>query len=207
MGLLTIIKKNRQKEKEMRILFLGLDNAGKTTILKKLNGEDIMGISPTLGFNIKTFVHGKYTLNIWDVGGQRTLRPYWRNYFEQTDALVWVVDSGDRMRMQDCKEELHSLLQEDRLAGASLLVFANKQDIQGSMSSLEIRDALDLQSIQSHQWRILPCSAMTGQNLVEGLDWVVGEVASRLYYSSTDAATGSWKSDGGPQSAQAAALQ
>lgn len=59
MGLLTIIRKNRQKEKEMRILFLGLDNAGKTTILKKLNGEDIMSVSPTLGFNIKTFVHGK----------------------------------------------------------------------------------------------------------------------------------------------------
>ncbi len=51
--------------------------------------------------------------NIGDVGGQRTLRPYWRNYFEQTDALVWVVDSGDRMRMQDCKQELHSLLLED----------------------------------------------------------------------------------------------
>ncbi|KAI9063503.1 GTP-binding protein [Trametes sanguinea] len=194
MGLLTIIRKNRQKEKEMRILFLGLDNAGKTTILKKLNGEDIMGISPTLGFNIKTFVHGKYTLNIWDVGGQRTLRPYWRNYFEQTDALVWVVDSGDRMRMQDCKEELHSLLQEDRLAGASLLIFANKQDIQGSMSSAEIRNALDLQSIKSHHWRILPCSAVTGQNLVEGLDWVVEDVANRLYYSTTASATGRWQS-------------
>ncbi|KAG5643583.1 ADP-ribosylation factor-like protein 2 [Asterophora parasitica] len=160
MGLLTIIRKNRQKEKEMRILFLGLDNAGKTTILKKLNGEDIRGISPTLGFNIKTFAHGKYTLNIWDVGGQRTLRPYWRNYFEQTDAIVWVVDSTDRMRMADCKEELHALLTEDvgpvphrapfsfiilicrisqRLAGASLLVFANKQDLQGSLSAAEIQ--------------------------------------------------------------------
>jgi ADP-ribosylation factor-like protein 2 len=90
-----------------------LDNAGKTTILKKLNGEDIASVSPTLGFNIKTFTHKKYTLNIWDVGGQRTLRPYWRNYFEQTDALVWVVDSSDRLRMKDCKEELHSLLLED----------------------------------------------------------------------------------------------
>ncbi|KAI0773706.1 ADP-ribosylation factor family-domain-containing protein [Fomes fomentarius] len=197
MGLLTIIRKNRQKEKEMRILFLGLDNAGKTTILKKLNGEDIMGISPTLGFNIKTFVHDKYTLNIWDVGGQRTLRPYWRNYFEQTDALVWVVDSGDRMRMQDCKEELHSLLLEDRLAGASLLIFANKQDIQGSMSSAEIRDAIDLNSIKSHQWRILPCSAMTGQNLLEGLDWVVNDVANRIYYGTTAAAADTWHTAGG----------
>ncbi|XP_006459794.1 GTP-binding protein [Agaricus bisporus var. bisporus H97] len=184
MGLLTIIRKNRQKEKEMRILFLGLDNAGKTTILKKINGDDIKSVSPTLGFNIKTFAHGKYTLNIWDVGGQRTLRPYWRNYFEQTDALVWVVDSGDRMRMKDCKEELHSLLTEDRLAGASLLVFANKQDLQGSMTDEEIRQALDLDSIKSHNWRIWACSAVTGKNLISGLDWVVNDVAGRLYYSS-----------------------
>ncbi|KAJ3570160.1 hypothetical protein NP233_g4592 [Leucocoprinus birnbaumii] len=203
MGLLTIIRKNRQKEKEMRILFLGLDNAGKTTILKKLNGEDIMSVSPTLGFNIKTFAHGKFhptppsfyrhrsswisELNIrhrlGDVGGQRTLRPYWRNYFEQTDALVWVVDSGDRMRMRDCKDELHSLLTEDRLAGASLLVFANKQDLQGSMTDAEIRQALELDSIKSHNWRIWPCSAVTGENLVSGLDWVVNDVAGRLYYS------------------------
>jgi len=183
MGLLTIIRKNRLKEKEIRILFLGLDNAGKTTILKKLNDEDITSVSPTLGFNIKTFVHGRYTLNIWDVGGQRTLRPYWRNYFEQTDALVWVVDSGDRLRLDDCKEELHSLLLEDRLAGASLLVFANKQDIQGSMTDNEIQQALDLPAIKSHQWSIISCSAVTGYNLMEGLNWVVGEVASRLYYS------------------------
>lgn len=169
----------------MRLLFLGLDNAGKTTILKKLNGEDISSISPTLGFNIKTFAHGKYTLNIWDVGGQRTLRPYWRNYFEQTDALVWVVDSGDRARMQDCKQELHSLLTEDRLAGASLLVFANKQDLQGSMTDAEICDSLDLHSITTHRWKIWSCSAVTGENLVSGLDWVVNDVAERLYYSST----------------------
>ncbi|GAW06960.1 GTP-binding protein [Lentinula edodes] len=158
----------------------GLDNAGKTTILKKLNGEDIMNTSPTLGFNIKTFVHGKYTLNIWDVGGQRTLRPYWRNYFEQTDALVWVVDSGDRMRMSDCRDELNSLLLEDRLAGASLLVFANKWDLQGSMNDSQIRDALDLSSIKSHHWKILSCSAVTGENLVDGLNWVVDDVAKRL---------------------------
>ncbi|KAI6035637.1 GTP-binding protein [Pisolithus orientalis] len=165
MGLLTIIRKSRRKEKEMRILFLGLDNAGKTTILKKISGEDISSISPTLGFNIKTFVHRSYTLNIWDVGGQRTLRPYWRNYFEQTDAIVWVVDSSDRVRIQDCKEELHNLLQEDRLTGASLLL-------------------LGLSGIKSHHWKISPCSAVTGYNLIAGLDWVVEDVARRLYYSS-----------------------
>ncbi|KAH8088454.1 ADP-ribosylation factor family-domain-containing protein [Filobasidium floriforme] len=184
MGLLTIIRKNRLKEKEMRILFLGLDNAGKTTILKKLNGEDISTVSPTLGFNIKSFGYKGYTLNVWDVGGQRTLRPYWRNYFEATDAVVWVVDSSDRLRTKDCQEELKGLLQEERLAGATLLIFANKQDIPGSMSLADIRDALDLPSIQSHRWLVQPCSAYTGDKLVDGLDWLVQDVADRVYYSS-----------------------
>ncbi|KEP55694.1 putative GTP-binding ADP-ribosylation factor-like protein Arl2 [Rhizoctonia solani 123E] len=182
MGLLTIIRKNKMKEREMRILFLGLDNAGKTTILKRLKGQDVMSTSPTLGFEISTITYGKYLLNIWDVGGQRTLRPYWRNYFEQTDVLVWVVDSGDRLRMDDCREELHALLQEQRLAGATLLVFANKQDITGSMSDAEIKEALDLPAIRSHHWKIQPCSAVTGENVQAGLEWAVSDVAQRVYW-------------------------
>ncbi|KAM8929346.1 ADP-ribosylation factor-like protein 2 isoform 2-T2 [Lycaon pictus] len=113
MGLLTILKKMKQKERELRLLMLGLDNAGKTTILKKFNGEDIDTISPTLGFNIKTLEHRGFKLNIWDVGGQKSLRSYWRNYFESTDGLIWVVDSADRQRMQDCQRELQSLLVEE----------------------------------------------------------------------------------------------
>jgi len=84
--------------------------------------------------------------------------------------------------MQDCKEELHSLLQEDRLAGASLIILANKQDIAGAMSDVEIREALDLRSIRTHNWKIMPCSAVTGQNVVEALEWVVNDVAGRIYY-------------------------
>ncbi|KLO17472.1 ARF/SAR superfamily [Schizopora paradoxa] len=185
MGFLSTVRKIRRQERQMRVLFLGLDNAGKTTILKNISGEDVLSVSPTLGFNIKTLVFDQYTLNIWDVGGQKTLRPYWRNYFESTDAVVWVVDSVDRLRIPDCKEELHKLLQEDRLAGASLLVFANKQDIQGSMTDEEIKEALDLPSIKSHNWKIWPCSARTGENLKTGLDWIVKDVARRLYYSTT----------------------
>lgn len=113
MGLLTILKKVKQKEREVRILMLGLDNAGKTTVVKKFNGEDIDLISPTLGFNIKTLEYRGFKLNIWDVGGQTSLRSYWRNYFEQTDGLIWVVDSADRMRLRDCKAELQALLQQE----------------------------------------------------------------------------------------------
>ncbi|KAI8967279.1 ADP-ribosylation factor-like protein 2-like protein [Mycotypha africana] len=184
MGLMTILRKNRQNEKEIRILMLGLDNAGKTTILKRINGEPIDTISPTLGFNIKTLEHENYKLNIWDVGGQRSIRSYWRNYFEQTDALIWVVDSADRLRLQDCKTELFNLLlKEEKLAGATILVLANKQDLAGSLSDQEIRQMLELDSIKAsqHHWAIFPCSAVTGDNLLKGMDWVVNDVASRIY--------------------------
>ncbi|KAH6563968.1 hypothetical protein BASA50_003758 [Batrachochytrium salamandrivorans] len=182
MGLLTILKKLKAKEKETRILMLGLDNAGKTTILKRINGEDISTISPTLGFNIQTIEHKGYKLNIWDVGGQKSIRSYWRNYFEQTDGLVWVVDSADRPdRMEDCKRELKELLKEERLAGASLLIFANKQDLSTALTFKEIAEMLDLNSILTHHWHIEGCSAVTGGNLLNGIDWIVDDIASRIF--------------------------
>ena len=181
MGLLSILRKLKDKEKDVRILMLGLDNAGKTTILKKFNGEDINSISPTLGFNIKTLEHKGYNLNIWDVGGQKSLRSYWRNYFETTDGLIWVVDSADKRRLQDCKKELHTLLQEERLLGATLLVFANKQDLPGALAAEEIKYALGLEKIKSHHWQIVWCSAVTGENLLAGMDWLLQDVSSRIF--------------------------
>ncbi|XP_021562113.1 ADP-ribosylation factor-like protein 2 isoform X2 [Carlito syrichta] len=155
MGLLTILKKMKQKERKLAgLMAIGLDNAGKTTILKKFNGEDIDTISPTLGFNIKTLEHRGFKLNIWDVGGQKSLRSYWRNYFESTDGLIWVVDSADRQRMQDCQRELQGLL---------------------------VEEALELDSIRSHHWCIQGCSAVTGENLLPGIDWLLDDISSRVF--------------------------
>lgn len=81
--------------------------------MKKFNGQDVNSISPTLGFNIVSLEFLNYTLNIWDVGGQQTIRSYWRNYYEKTDALLWVVDSADKRRLHTCRDELHKLLKEE----------------------------------------------------------------------------------------------
>lgn len=163
-------------------IFSGLDNAGKTTILKRINGEPIDTISPTLGFNIKTLEHRGHKLNVWDVGGQKSLRSYWRNYFEATDGLIWVVDSADKRRLEDCKIELYKLLQEERLLGASLLIFANKQDLPGALSPSEIAEVLGLSSITTHHWQIFKCSAVTAENLVNGIDWILNDIAARIFY-------------------------
>ncbi|CAN9114060.1 ADP-ribosylation factor [Alternaria alternata] len=179
--MLSILRKARLKDKEMRILMLGLDNAGKTTIVKKIMNEDVNSVSPTLGFIIKTIEYDGYKLNIWDVGGQKTLRTYWKNYFEKTDTLIWVVDATDRERIDDCRNELAGLLLEERLSGASLLVFKNKSDVPGSMTEDEICEGLRLDAIKTHKWHVMTCSAMTGMNLQEGLEWVVQDAKARLF--------------------------
>jgi len=168
----------------VRLLILGLDNAGKTTILKKFSGEPTDQIEPTLGFNIKTLEHKGYTLNFWDVGGQKTIRAYWRNYFEQTDGLIWVVDSADKTRLELCRDELNELLQQEKLVGASLLILANKQDVAGALSTEDIADTLNLYTsdkFKNRHWSIHACSAMTGDGLVEGMDWMVGDIANRIF--------------------------
>lgn len=181
MGLLTILKKVKAKEKEVRLLILGLDNAGKTTILKKFCGEPIDKIEPTLGFNIQTLEYRGFSLSLWDVGGQKSIRAYWKNYFESTDGLIWVVDSADRVRLQLCKDELQSLLHQEKLAGASLLILANKQDIAGALSVEEIAAVLELDEHQNRHVSIQSCSAVTGQGLAGGVEWMVSDIAQRIF--------------------------
>lgn len=165
----------------MRILVLGLDNAGKTTIIKRLNGEDIAAVAPTLGFKITTFTYEPYTLNIWDVGGQKSLRSYWKNYFEATDGLVWVVDCADVGKLDVCVQELHELLKEERLAGASLLVLANKQDLPGALSSSDIERALRLPEIKTHNWTICAVSAVQDGDVSASFDWLVKDIKTRMH--------------------------
>ena len=109
------------------MLMLGLDNSGKTTALKQLAGEDIQSITPTQGFNIKSATTAGFKLNVWDIGGQKHIRPYWKNYYQNTDAIVYMVDSADKRRMDEAAEELKELMEDETLSGVPVLIFANKQ--------------------------------------------------------------------------------
>lgn len=212
MGLLTIIRKSNHKERQLRVLFLGLDNSGKSTIVKRLLGAaDWRDQSPTLGFDIHSLPFDldrseqqlssegsaprqrqrqrHFTLNLWDIGGQRTLRPYWRNYFERTDGLVWVVDSHDFARLTECRDELWSLVvAEERLASASLLVLANKQDVPGAKGLEEVRRVLRLDELARQRGatvNVVACSAVNGSGYGEGMKWLVEDCERRLYWGSS----------------------
>ncbi|KAL6520657.1 Arf GTPase arf3 [Orobanche minor] len=212
--------------KEARILVLGLDNAGKTTILYRLqmgevvstipsksdfinvaNGREIRTIdfgSPldgvhgignrvylqereqlslyysvnesyfvyaAIGFNVETVQYNNVKFQVWDLGGQTSIRPYWRCYFPNTQAIIYVVDSSDTDRLVVAKEEFHAVLEEDELKGAVVLIYANKQDLPGALDDAPITEALELHKIKNRQWAIFKTSAIKGEGLFEGLDW------------------------------------
>jgi ADP-ribosylation factor-like protein 3 len=118
---------------------------------------------------------------VWDVGGQREIRAYWRNYFEGTDALVYVIDSADAERLEEVAAELARLLgEEEKLAGVPLLVFANKQDLLSAMSAADLAIGLDLPAVKDRAWQIQACSAKTGEGVAEGLEWLLRVIADRL---------------------------
>jgi ADP-ribosylation factor protein 1 len=108
----------------------------------------------------------------WDVGGPDKIRPLWRHYFQNTHALIFVVDSNDRERVQDAGEELSKMLNEDELRDAVLLVFCNKQDLPHAMSVAEMTDRLGLHALRQRAWYIQACCATSGDGLYEGLDWL-----------------------------------
>jgi ADP-ribosylation factor-like protein 1 len=110
---------------------------------------------------------------VWDLGGQTSIRPYWRCYYPNTDAIIFVVDSADAERMPVAKGELAAMLEEEELKDSILLVFANKQDQKGAMNAQQISDALGLPDIRNRQWSIQETSALKGKGLFEGFDWLV----------------------------------
>eukprot|EP01135_Chromosphaera_perkinsii_P008702 Nk52_evm35s1444 gene=Nk52_evmTU35s1444 len=163
-------------KQEMRILMVGLDAAGKTTILYKLKLGEIVTTIPTIGFNVETVEYKNISFTVWDVGGQDKIRPLWRHYFQNTQGLIFVVDSNDRDRLAEAKDELHKMLAEDELRDAVVLVFCNKQDLPNALNPAAVTEGLGLNSLR-RKWYIQSACATSGDGLYEGLDWLSGELA------------------------------
>ncbi|XP_034315567.2 ADP-ribosylation factor 4 [Magallana gigas] len=166
-------------KRAMRILMVGLDAAGKTTILYKLKLGEIVTTIPTIGFNVETVEYKNISFTVWDVGGQDKIRPLWRHYFQNTHGLIFVVDSNDRERVEEARAELKKMLEEDELRDAILLVFANKQDLPNAMSASEITEKLGLSALRGRKWYIQSTCATQGTGLYEGLDWLSNELSNQ----------------------------
>ncbi|OBA20343.1 ARF/SAR superfamily [Metschnikowia bicuspidata var. bicuspidata NRRL YB-4993] len=181
MGLLSIIRKQKEKDSEIRVLVLGLDNSGKTTIIRKLMGCDTQSVAPTMGFQIHTFAWQDFHINAWDIGGQLTLRSFWGNYFDSVDVVVWVVDGTSVERLHELYDELRSkVVQQEQLAGTYFCVAINKTDLVADLQLALVRHSVEaslrlLAEIPADRYTVKCVSGRDGRGLVELMEWITSK--------------------------------
>ena len=171
--------KGRSGETPSKILMLGLDAAGKTTLLYKLRLGEVVTTIPTTGFNLETVKINDTSFNVWDIGygsHHHLPHPSWRHYYPDTDAVIFVVDSSDAERLGEAKEALDTMLSEDLLQKKPLLVFSNKVDLPMSKNTTEMTDLLCLQKYNGREWFIQESNAISGLGIEEGFQWLAKQI-------------------------------
>ncbi|XP_037446082.1 ADP-ribosylation factor-like [Triticum dicoccoides] len=158
--------------KLLKVVMLGLDAFGKTTILYRLHYGDFVQTIPTVGFNVDKVQYKNVSFNVWDVRGQEKLRKLRKIYFSNSDALIYDVDSLDRERIEDARQEFQTIIKEPLMSKSIILVLANKQDLKGSMSPAEVSEGLGLHDLKNKIWHIQGACAIRGEGIYDGLDWL-----------------------------------
>lgn len=156
---------------EWNILMLGLDNAGKTTLVYKMKLNEVVNTIPTIGFNVETVTPCKgVKFTIWDVGGQETIRRLWRHYYHNCKGLVFVVDSNDPTRFTEARDELNGILNAPEMPpGIPVVILANKQDLPMACRPRELINKLSIESLRN-PWHIQACTAISGDGVYEAMD-------------------------------------
>ncbi|KAM4730809.1 ADP-ribosylation factor-like protein 6 isoform 2-T2 [Anableps anableps] len=194
------------RKKEVNILCLGLDNSGKTTIINQLkpsNHPNHLGplseewkhvsqtqaqeIVPTIGFNIEKFKSSSLSFTVFDMSGQSRYRNLWEHYYKESNAIIFVIDSSDKLRMVVAKEELDTLLNHEDICNKKIpvLFFANKTDLRDALSSVKVSQMLCLENIKDKPWHICASNAIKGEGLQEGLDWMQDQIAQLSTHKGT----------------------
>eukprot|EP00761_Pharyngomonas_kirbyi_P012828 gb/GECH01012855.1/.p1 GENE.gb/GECH01012855.1/~~gb/GECH01012855.1/.p1 ORF type:complete len:270 (+),score=64.55 gb/GECH01012855.1/:1-810(+) len=168
----------------LTFIILGLDNAGKTTLLSALKGQLDNFTTPTWGFNSEVIQLDKYELTFYDLGGGPKIRDIWPNYYPEVHGIVYVFDSSDPDRIQEARSALLESLEHECMQNKPLLVLINKQDKQEAQSAGSVIKSLDLNnSVENNTLKILPCSAKSKvhhrskrDNIGNGMKWLLSEI-------------------------------
>lgn len=163
----------------VRLLMLGLDAAGKTTILYKMKLNETVNTIPTIGFNVETLQYKNLEFNCWDIGGQFKLRNLWQHYFDNTQGLIYVVDSNDEERIAESAEALAMVINEESMRDVPILVYANKMDLPNALSIPEISERMGLTRLRNRKWFVQASNATRGDGLFEGMDWLSKNVNTK----------------------------
>ena len=168
-----------RSKNNFKIIILGIQNAGKTTILYRLALGQLVKTTPTIGSNVEEINYNNVKFQAWDLGGQENMRSVWDVYYLNTDGVIFVIDSNDKENYEESKNQFYKILQNDTLKNAVILIFANKQDLITSKKVNEIIEIYELDSIKNHVWHIQPCSANTGEGLLTGIKWLSDQLIAK----------------------------
>jgi len=169
-------------KKNATILLLGLDNAGKTTLLHKLKYGSIRLVIPTQRAQLEEIVLGNVKFRAWDLGGHAQVRSLWKEFFFEADAVIFLVDSADRERLPESRKELTSLINDSNLSNSPFLILGNKTDLETALTYKELVGALGLENLipedenstfeQSRCIKLFPCSLVEGTGYSQGFKWL-----------------------------------
>ena len=174
-----IIEFFTKNKNNFKIIILGMQNAGKTTILYRLSLGQLVKTTPTIGSNVEEISYNNVKFQAWDLGGQESTRTLWDVYYMNTDAVVYVIDSQDDEYFEESKTQFHKLLKNPALKNATILIFANKQDLPGAKDINKLIKDYEFDKIKDHIWQIQSCSALKGEGLVTGIKWLSEQLVFR----------------------------
>jgi len=169
-------------KQKLNVLVVGLDNSGKTTIINSIKPSKFttQEVVPTVGFQVEQFSKAGLNFTMFDMSGAGKYRSLWESYYKDTEAIIFVIDSADELRMTVVKDELNSLLMhKDLPSGVPVLFFANKKDLPTSMPPGHCAQVLQLEEIQDRPWQIWHCNALTGEGVDDGFAWLADTVRKR----------------------------
>ncbi|OMJ94177.1 hypothetical protein SteCoe_2658 [Stentor coeruleus] len=172
-GSLTKLLQKIFSRKKLNICMLGLESSGKTTILYKLHLGEVIATCPTVGFNIETIKYKKLNLSIMDISGDMRYRVFWATYYQNSHGLIFVIDAEDRDKIETARDELYRVLEHNSVKNTPILVLANKQDLLGAMSAMEVLEKLQLFKIKDRPWHLQATCALSGEGLSQGLNRLV----------------------------------
>ena len=174
-----IIEFFTKSRNNFKIIILGMQNAGKTTILYRLSLGQLVKTTPTIGSNVEELTYNNVKFQAWDLGGQESTRSVWDVYYLNTDAIIYVIDSQDDEYLEESKAQFHKLLVHPTLKNATILIFANKQDLPGAKDVNRLIQDYEFDKIKNHIWQIQSCSALKGEGLITGIKWLSEQLVFR----------------------------